>query len=1028
MFVVNLFVVAAFARGDEPAAVQRWAIVTVNGLQDGGLVDLLTAKLSTDDSLQLVERADVSRVFDELSLQASGLVDPRQAVRFSEILSADAILIIERAADGDGAWLSARLVETKNGIRLWSGLVAQPGKDDPTACEAIVRQLRRAKRKIEAEGQRHYVGILDVKSEDLDGASKIFATTLRFTLEHDLQKSPNIVVLEREQVIRLLEERDLTGIEVKLRAATTLIECGVRQVAATSNRRVSLQFISPVTGHSKSVSVVTPADDQEGARKQLAEECLKAIVARRDVESDTTRSNDISRGDEAALFRMRSDWRRSHREKEAAAALAEVAFALEPSMINCDCLTLCCATLAVSEEFSTMERLLAAQRYHQVVDFYLRKGHRDDPKDAIAKYKFVFGCNYRPTQMNAAESQIFEETRRLRRATFELDLAERRLKHGSVVGFYVTRIEKSLYLADSAEEFMADVRSLVAALDRETAAGRFKRTMANGAFRTFFFEMHQQIKYAVRLTPDWKYRSYGLIAVPGDWGPEGIRSLLEWLTEHQDPRTRILGYYGLCELDGEPGNSAAHSLLNIWLNDLTAKDAPGRSAMNSASDRAIKRLRADNQFTEYFEKRLRVAERTSDVASLCRWNSLTSICRHVGGKTEWLERILRVVQTPVADPALVKRAREVDRLLNWSLDYRHRRGQFAPKTDEGWKGISVKRLAVRGETSHLRHLLRVAVDQEPNCEYPIVAAWRTAQQSGKSLLNGSDIVVTRMRKYGGEIVEVGRFHKPGFSPNAFTTGGGKTFLGGRTLGIVEVSPEGVRYFDQRQGLPQSRVEHLAWLEPFLYIGYRGAIGRLDSRSGEFNLLATSRAVELRSPLDGGLVYDVRSMLSDPVNACVWLCIYKPDSGLRRCGIWKYSPDTGEFYHVHKGFVKDMARTDEGLFLLSASPHTSTAHGIWRIFNTETEQCRTLDGIQFFSSSSGNRQPPGCAYLAGGVIGGHGSIRMANGETYQYKSDGHGLWNQPVDQLGRGLVAVSFERRAFWIIEPIVTRRTPRAKP
>ena len=102
------------------------------------------------------------------------------------------------------------------------------------------------------------------------------------------------------------------------------------------------------------------------------------------------------------------------------------------------------------------------------------------------KGKIVTGCNYRPTQMNAAERQIFEETRRLRRATFERDLAERRSKRGSVVGFYLVRIEKSLYLADSAEEFMADVRSLVTALDAETAAGRFERTMANGAFRVFF--------------------------------------------------------------------------------------------------------------------------------------------------------------------------------------------------------------------------------------------------------------------------------------------------------------------------------------------------------------------------------------------------------------------------------------------------------------------------------------------------------------------------------------------------------------
>ena len=101
---VSVLLIPTSVHADERTETQRWAIVAASDLQGDGLVDLLTAKLSQDESLQLVERADVARVLDELSLQANGFVDPKQAVKFGKILSADAILVIEKAADDtDGA-------------------------------------------------------------------------------------------------------------------------------------------------------------------------------------------------------------------------------------------------------------------------------------------------------------------------------------------------------------------------------------------------------------------------------------------------------------------------------------------------------------------------------------------------------------------------------------------------------------------------------------------------------------------------------------------------------------------------------------------------------------------------------------------------------------------------------------------------------------------------------------------------------------------------------------------------------------
>jgi hypothetical protein len=1012
---VLIMIAATWVQADDQNGTQQWAVVAADASQDGGFVDLLTAELSRDESYQLVERADVARVLDELSLQASELVDPQRAVKFGQLLSADAILIVEKAAEGGEAWRFARLVETKSGIQMWSGLVVQtdPAHDSH---KVLVRQLRAARGKMTTEAARHYVGILDVKGEELDKTSDIFAKTVRLMLEHELQQSPQLVVLEREQAVRLLQERELTGIEVDLRTATTLIEGGVRRLPESGERKIDLRFISPANGSVKNRSIITSADNWERVRDRLRKECLEAIVTPEQLATDSSGPDATANADEAALFRIRSEWRTSHQEAQEAAALAEVAFALEPSTINCFRLTSCYAGLIADSRRSTLERLQAAQRYHQVADFYLRKGLRADPKDSSYRYKFIFLGDYRPSEMEAAERRIFEDTRRLRQATFERELAERLRNGEAVAGYFVQRIEKSLYMTDTAEEFMGDLRALLAELDGETAAGRFERTMANGSFQVFFGNLRQQIQLAAKEIADPKLRHYGLLALPGEWGPEGIRPLLDWLAQHEDPRTRMLGHYGLCEMDGIVGNSAAHAILDTWLTDLTERDSGGRLEFSDVVDRAIERLRTDEQFADYADQQIQAAERLGRVAHFCQWNSLAHLCmlnRHPQKTTEWCERIQRLLDTHrVADAAVARKAQDLSRLLQMNLDRIYRRGDFAPKTDAGWEGYSVKRLAVRGATPHLKYLLWVAVDHEPHCELPVVAAWRTLQQAGKSLLDGSHIVVTRMGKYGGEVVEVGRFHKPGFSVTSMTVGGDNAYLGERTLGIAELGPEGVRYFDQQQGLPQSQVECLAWLEPYLYIAYTGAIGRLDPQSGEFRLLASSRTVQPQNFLDSEMNYEVRSLLSDPEKDCVWVCIYEPVIGPARSGIWKYAPGTEGFHHLHKDVVRYIARADEGLFLLSPKPRTTHDH--WRIFHTDTETCRTLVGIGWFIDSSGVRQPPGWAYLDGGVIGGNGRIYRPDGKSYQI---GGGSWAQPIDRLGRGLVAVSFEKRAFWYIEP-----------
>jgi hypothetical protein len=144
---------------------------------------------------------------------------------------------------------------------------------------------------------------------------------------------------------------------------------------------------------------------------------------------------------------------------------------------------------------------------------------------------------------------------------------------------------------------------------------------------------------------------------------------------------------------------------------------------------------------------------------------------------------------------------------------------------------------------------------------------------------------------------------------------------------------------------------------------------------------------------------------------VWVNVYEPVFGESRSGIWRYTPEDGAFQHVLRRAVCPLTWAEDGFLFKARIPGTTSDE--WQIFSIQTGDCRTLEGVKTFSPG-GIRQPPGWFHLASGVIGGHGRISMPDGKDYQFRGGG---WTQPVDRLGRGLVAVSFEGRAFWYIEP-----------
>lgn len=93
------------------------AIVATAAAQ-AGLADVLTAELAKEPGLAIVERQEIGRVVDELTLAAIQSADAATELKLGGLLAADAMVFIEREPKAQPPQVRLRVIEVKTGIRL----------------------------------------------------------------------------------------------------------------------------------------------------------------------------------------------------------------------------------------------------------------------------------------------------------------------------------------------------------------------------------------------------------------------------------------------------------------------------------------------------------------------------------------------------------------------------------------------------------------------------------------------------------------------------------------------------------------------------------------------------------------------------------------------------------------------------------------------------------------------------------------------------------------------------------------------
>ena len=100
--------------------------------------------------------------------------------------------------------------------------------------------------------KRRYLGVYDVRSEEIGRHLDPVAESLRAVIEYELSQNPDVLVLDREDLRRMTDEKYLADLPVALKISTTLLTCGVRRTDA--NGGLAATFALTPLGNSKALN------------------------------------------------------------------------------------------------------------------------------------------------------------------------------------------------------------------------------------------------------------------------------------------------------------------------------------------------------------------------------------------------------------------------------------------------------------------------------------------------------------------------------------------------------------------------------------------------------------------------------------------------------------------------------------------------------------------------------------------------------------------------------------------------------
>lgn len=979
VLVAGLLASPALAAPSDVPAPPASRIAILAAPAQRGLADLLTAELSKQPEFTLVERESIARVVDELALSAARSGDAAAAVKLGGLLAADAILFVEPEPGSEPPRVRLQFVETRSGIRLGDWPVAAAGIEAADMGD-VVAGLRQAGAKLGVRpGDRHLIGSVGIEPEVASVELRTLARALTALVERDLADMPAVVMLERKQLRRLAAERDLTGLELDLKASSKLIEGSLRR---DGDRLAVAVKLVPLTGGEG--RTVKASGDLPAIRRELVAALAAALSA------EPPGRPAAASAEESALLAARARRRQSVREHDEAVRLAEAAYVLAPDrekfyvlrgayIMQIQELHFGAQLLELRpnfhppwfdrERYPTVEAVRVAQAE---IRLQLAAAFRDYYErcvgDPALENAFPLGDFWSPLRWRS-QSQYDEERRleaewdRVQRDTFERILEVRRAAGGpGATQLLLHRLKQvdgllKSNLKGATQTVLDTQRETHAELTREEREGR----LPGGRLQSLGF--YYDLVYATLHSP------YG-----SNPPLDGIRPYVDSLVASDDLSLRMIGWSRLLDLPGDAGAAAAKQLADALLFADVKHYRAG-----FLGHVAGKRLAATGLLTPYLETIVARAEAGGDVSPLLAAprHLVELIAADPQHEADFFRRIERLIAAQTQPADVATRAEDFRRSLESMRQMRKsQEPAVLPRAAAGSSRLvdyEVRDLRITNLEPGFNHLAMVHVDRSPHGDprRPLVLVWSKHVARFPWLKEDPvefEYLIGRVGTEGGAMQVEARCGLPLKQIDGMATDGERSFIATPHSGLAVVTGRGRTLIGEAEGVP-GEVRAVAWLDGRVYAEVANGLIAIDPDAKTSTMIASGRAAASRTPLDGVGAFSIDGLVADPPRRRLLMLVntgglHEGPEDKRPDGLWSFIPHTGEWSRLEgpRSDFRDLVWGGEGALLYVRYKNSPPPLGRLVRLDLATSQLTTLPPNYIRGGFPASSRPPSWAFM------------------------------------------------------------------
>ncbi|NND98239.1 MAG: hypothetical protein HKN47_13015 [Pirellulaceae bacterium] len=985
--------------GQEPsAAPMQWAIIAADD-RSRPVAELLTVELSSSRDIALVERDQIQLTLDELQLNASGLVKPEEATEFGKFSQANALVLVHptEAVKPRKPQTRVRLIDTRTSVRLLDIVLPSSSLDQEVT--AVADELHAASQTLAIPSERlRLISIVPIVSGEPGHFLKPYCRTLTALVAAEFHRRPEFVVLEREDLQRLTTESGLSGIELKLRGATRILETSVRRDSDGKGVVATCQIGIP-GGALDRFEINVPSLDPVEARLPIAD----GVIRHAGSELRTQQSIDPEL--EAQTLDRRRRWLRD----EEAVAMGEAALALAPTQERLQGAVGAYASLLYAKHRAKegLEALLVDRRRSELQLRSLHSYPPEFPERTLFPLYYTYAS--RPDIKTDEERRLFAEVSNLRREILQVQL-----RH--TIDSPRDRIDTLLRAIDLELNWATDtpqpVRVVAGYLEEafRWIDGTIPRTVSDPWYNELVRSLFVTIKRVATAPPNDR------------WHVNDFDGWMDRLA-NTDNRFVLAGRLWVqTRDDGADGERAAQNLLTLLhalpLVDSKYVDLPLRDAALSGVN--------DTQVFDYFVRMLDRIEQESDPSEILVFGR--DVAKYLNRLTaEQSQQIARrMVGMLNVEPEPGKMLTGVSMLVTLSKYLPKSESPFAPPPEFSlddapgpWQDYRVVPIRLTDvPRKHWLQAIHVQPDSRPgNAPSQLVVAWSRADNS--SVIDRIAIDGGTPTRFGPVIDGIRRY-----VPTRMAVTDQRVFVTQRDAPLLMITTDAVTELTEKSGAASNQFSDIAWCNGRLYIAYQDAFGSYDPVHQRFELLASASSVRPQNPLDARGSFLIRKLLADESQACLWMIVQDRAAPHARLGLWRFDPQDKRFQKISDSHV-DISLGDGGILL-----HRNAASKLAWV-DSETS---TVTELPQFSHAAGSRDVPNPEFISpytdsyqldyprphlikvgDHVISSQGTLFTADGKSYSLPLRFPWLH---LKRCGEGFIT-HYEpgRRTIWYVQP-----------